>query len=657
MTFSLRQGSYMGQDKKHPQVSPDSQEKMLMAFMKGLPSVAVIEDLEGHILFVNPTWEKIFQKSRDEWLGKTADEIWSPKMAAKFNEHDQVILRTREPLLTVGTLLHTDGPHHWLSYRFPITDAGGEMTMIGINAIDITEHIETQARLEHWLDSSPTVIYIRKPRGNFGLTYISRNIRTLLGWEPRQFLEDPNFWFNHIHPDDQPRISSELTLPWPEDHQTQEYRLQAQDGAYHWVHDSFKMVRDRNGKPVEIAGSWLDITERKALEVQLLKAQRMEAVGRLAGGVAHDFNNLLMAIMGYSELMRTSLYQSDPLSHYVEDILKAADRAAALTQQLLAFSRQQTINPQVLNLNRVVADLEKMLRRLLGEHIDLEIRVDPDLKLVKADPGQLGQIILNLAVNARDAMTTGGKLTVETANIEFGGKHHCRLDIIPPGRYVRLTLKDSGNRLDAETLAHIFEPFYTTKEPGRGSGLGLPVVYGIVKQNGGYIDVESQPGEGTVFTVYLPVNETAEKPTRDRLPLGEKLEGSETILIVEDEVALRTLLSRFFRLYGYEVLEARDGSDALSICQQRKKPIHIMLSDVVMPRMNGSELAARLEHLHPEMQVFFMSGYTDSDLAPYGVLDPAKIVIAKPFRPLDMVKKVRECLDAATKDTNNSSSS
>ncbi len=641
----------MGQDKEIPPETPEVREKTLSAFIERLPSIAVIKDLEGHYLFVNPAWEKTFHKSREEWLGKTQAQIWPPKLAAKFNEYDQVIFKTGEPLLTVGTMLQADGPHQWVACRFPITDAAGQMVLIGVNAIDITEHIETKTRLEHWVDSTPTVIYTREPRGHFAITYISRNVKSLLGWEPRRFLKDPQFWFNCIHPEDQPRILEELALPWPEDHQTQEYRVRAHDGTYHWLQDAFKMVPDRTGKPVEIAGAWMDITERKVLEAQLLRAQKMEAVGRLAGGVAHDFNNLLMAIMGYGELMRTSLYRDDPLFHYVEDILKATDRAAALTQQLLAFSRQQMMQPQVLNLNRVITDLGKMVRRLLGEHIDLEIVADPSLGMVKADPGQIGQIIMNLAVNARDAMINGGRLLVGTANIEFASRHPCRFDIVPPGRYVRLTFQDNGSGMDEQTLAHIFEPFFTTKEPGRGSGLGLPVVYSIVKQNGGYMDVESQPGTGTRFTIYLPLSEALEESTGYPTPLMEKLEGSETILIVEDEAALRTLLSRFFRLYGYEVLEAQDGGEALLVCQQHKGLISIMLTDVVMPGMNGSELADRLAHLHPEMQVFFMSGYTDSDLAPYGVLDSSKIIIPKPFRPLDLVKKVREFLDTTPKES------
>ncbi len=307
---------------------------MLSAFMERLPSVAAIKDLEGHYLFVNPAWEKIFHKSRAEWLGKTSDELWPPKVVAKFNEQDRIVLMTGEPLVNMDTMRHADGTHHWISYRFPIFDTQGQMAMIGVNAIDITEHIQTKTRLEHWLESSPTVIYTREPRGDFAVTYVSKNIQTLMGWKPQQFLEDPQFWINHIHPEDQDRILEQLTLPWPEEHQTQEYRFQAQDGTYHWMQDSFKMVRDRTDNPIEIAGAWLDISERKALEAQLRQAQKMEAVGRLAGGVAHDFNNLLMAIMGYGELLRSNLFQDDPLFHYIEDILKATDRAASLTQQL-----------------------------------------------------------------------------------------------------------------------------------------------------------------------------------------------------------------------------------------------------------------------------------------------------------------------------------
>jgi signal transduction histidine kinase/ActR/RegA family two-component response regulator len=394
-----------------------------------------------------------------------------------------------------------------------------------------------------------------------------------------------------------------------------------------------------------------DITERQALEAQLLQAQKMEAVGRLAGGVAHDFNNLLMAIMGYGELIRASLVKDDPLYKYSEEILKASERAASLTQQLLTFSRRQVMRPQVINLNRVAADLEKMLGRLIGEHIDLDIVAGPDLGAVKADPGQIGQIIMNLAVNARDAMPTGGRLTLETANIEFATSHHCHSETAPPGRYVRLAVSDTGSGMEAETLDHIFEPFFTTKEVGKGTGLGLSMVYGIVKQNRGYLEVESRPGQGTAFKIYLPRLEAAVAEPRTRMNLAARLEGSETILVVEDEDALRTLLCRFFRLYGYNVMEARHGGEALLLSERHQGPIHLMVTDVVMPQMSGRELADRLAPLHPEMAVFFMSGYTDHDLTGYGAPESSQHFIPKPCRPMDLIKKVRDFLDVSRGST------
>jgi two-component system, cell cycle sensor histidine kinase and response regulator CckA len=517
----------------------------------------------------------------------------------------------------------------------------------------LTTHIETKHRLEHLLAFSPAVIYAREPRGNFAVTYISDNIRTLTGWKPRELLEDPQFWLNHIHPEDQPRISERLNLPWREDYQIQEYRFLARDNNYHWIRDEFKMIRDRDNSPQEIAGALVDVTECKAVEAQLMQAQRLEALGRLTGAVAHDFNNLLMAIMGYGELMRTSLFQDDPVYQYVKDILNAADRASSLTQQLLAFCRQQKMAPQVVDLNRLVEDLHKMLQRLMGEHIDLDIIPDPQLGVVKADPGQVGQIILNLALNARDAMATGGQLTLKTANIEFPQGHHCRLEKVPPGRYVALTLRDNGCGIDAAGLDFISEPRVTRQEARKGMGPGLAVVLEMVKQNHGHIDVESSHGEGTIFRVYLPRFEAEPEPTGERLPLREKLEGSETILLVEDDEALRTLLSRFFRLYGYKVLEACNGREAFETGGRHQGPIHIMLTDVVMPRMSGRELAERLAPVHPEMRVFYMSGYPDSDLAPYGVLGRGKTVIYKPFKPIDLVQRVRAYLDNPAEERDN----
>jgi nitrogen-specific signal transduction histidine kinase/CheY-like chemotaxis protein len=388
----------------------------------------------------------------------------------------------------------------------------------------------------------------------------------------------------------------------------------------------------------------MDITERKGLEEQLLQAQKMEAVGRLAGGVAHDFNNLLMAIMGYSELMRSKVRKGDPLYDYLENILKAGERASALTQQLLTFSRRQIIRPQVIDIKQVILDLEPMLRRLLGEDIELEIINDPMPVAVKGDPGHLSQIIMNLVVNARDAMPKGGRLTLKTAPVDFPMGCHTRFRLAPPGAYVVLEVRDTGVGMDEATQAHIFEPFFTTKEPGKGTGLGLSTVYGIVKQSGGYLDLNSELGKGSAFTIYLPRLEGIVKPPKVKIPITESLRGEETILLVEDEDVLRALLAKFLRLYGYAVLEARHGGEALLICERHQGPIHLMVTDVVMPQMSGRELADRLTPLRPEMHVLYMSGYADDAMVHHGVADLSIPFLQKPFKPIALARQVHDVL-------------
>jgi CheY-like chemotaxis protein len=366
----------------------------------------------------------------------------------------------------------------------------------------------------------------------------------------------------------------------------------------------------------------------------------MEAVGRLAGGVAHDFNNLLMAITGYGELMRAKVLRDDPLYGHLENILKAGDRAAALTQQLLTFSRQQVIQPQVIDLSRVVLDLESMLRRLIGEDLHLEVVTDRSPAVVKADPGQMGQIIMNLVVNARDAMPQGGRLTLKISAVDLTESCNSRFGPAPPGAYVILVAQDTGVGMDEDTQAHVFEPFFTTKEPGKGTGLGLSTVYGIVKQSGGYLDLESSPGAGSAFTIYLPRLEAVVEPSKAKIPITASFQGDETILLVEDEDMLRGLLAKFLRLYGYTVLEARHGGEALLACERHPGPIHLMVTDVVMPQMSGRELADRLTPLRPDMKVLYMSGYTEDALVQHGVADLSVAFLQKPFRPIELARRV-----------------
>ncbi len=390
----------------------------------------------------------------------------------------------------------------------------------------------------------------------------------------------------------------------------------------------------------------IDVTQRRLLEEQLRQAQKMEAVGMLAGGIAHDFNNLLTIITGYSQLILNTLRDDDENRPAVEQIVKAGERAAALTRQLLAFSRRQVLQPKVMDLNQLVAGLGVMLRRLIGEDIDLRLVMGPELGRVNADPGQLEQVIMNLAVNSRDAMPKGGTLTIETMNAELDGSYAKSHLAVRAGSYVMLAVSDTGIGMDEETRAHLFEPFYTTKTEGRGTGLGLSIVFGIVKQSGGNIEVYSEPGQGTSVKIYLPRVDQAEPAEEEGLYQAAR-RGTETILLVEDEDMLRRLVRETLEREGYTVLDAANPAEAQRICHTFKGPIHLMVTDVIMPKLNGRELAERVARMHPEMRVLYMSGYTDSAVVANGVLQGAMPFLQKPFTPTALARKVREMLDTA----------
>ncbi len=405
-------------------------------------------------------------------------------------------------------------------------------------------------------------------------------------------------------------------------------------------------LRDEQGNVTGLVGIARDITELKRMEEQFRQSQRMEAIGRLAGGVAHDFNNLLTVINGYTELALLQVDEEDPNSQILEEILSAGERASTLTRQLLAFSRKQVLDPQVVNLNALIGEVLKMLRALIGEDIELGFLPEAHLDLVKVDRGQFEQAIINLAVNARDAMPQGGRLTIETRNVAQTGEAAYR-EALPPGRYVQVAVTDSGQGMDAETKASIFEPFFTTKERGKGTGLGLAMVYGFLKQSGGHVEVDSELGRGTTFRLYLPWAEDAQL-VRPRAPDTEAVpRGSETVLLVEDDAAVRKFSKRTLRASGYEVLEARDGEHALQVAKQHTGPIHLLLTDLVMPRMGGRELTEILTRERPELRVLLMSGYTDE--APMHSPTPEShyTLLHKPFSPSLLARKVREILDGA----------
>ena len=387
-----------------------------------------------------------------------------------------------------------------------------------------------------------------------------------------------------------------------------------------------------------------DVTERKQLEGQLRQAQKMEAIGRLAGGVAHDFNNVLTAIFGYVDILREEMPADSSAQRDLAEVRKASERAASLTKQLLAFSRQQVLEPVVLDPNALVEDFEKMLHRLIGEDVELRLSLARDAGNVLADPGQLQQVLMNLVVNARDAMPTGGKLILETANAELSEQYAELHQPVVPGRYVMLAVSDTGTGMTPETRARIFEPFFTTKEKGKGTGLGLSTVYGIVKQSGGYVWVYSELGRGTTFKIYLPRVDAAPDTL---LPAREPstVAGTETILLAEDDAVLRPLARGLLEKLGYTVLDAADAEEALEAARQYPEVIHLLLTDVVMPGASGRELARQLENPRPQIKVLYVSGYTDDAIVHHGMLEPGLNFLQKPFTPTALARKVREVLD------------
>ncbi len=510
----------------------------------------------------------------------------------------------------------------------------------------ITERNEAEAVVREWKDryeaavqASGHLLYDWDHRRN-EVTY-SGNLEKILGYSREEMPGGRNHWLQVVHPEDRAtfRKGIDRVLATKEPLHL-EYRVRRKDGSYIVVQDDGNFVLDLSGNIVRMVGFVVDVTEQRTTETQLRQALKMEAVGQLAGGVAHDFNNLLGVIIGYSEILTERLEATHPLRNHAEQIKNAGNRAASLTRQLLAFSRQQVLQPKVIDLNSVVAEMGKMLRRLIREDIELTTVQDPALGQVKADPGQIEQVIMNLAVNARDAMPHGGKLTIETTNSKLDDADVKQRPYVRPGRFVLVTVSDTGVGMNAETQARIFEPFFTTKEVGKGTGLGLATVYGIVKQSDGFIWVYSEVGKGTTFKIYLPrVDQLVEatEASREQSVPG----GSETILLVEDAEPLRKLAREILQSSGYTVLDTGHSAEALQIADLHKGLIHLLLTDVVMPGMGGRQLAECLTRLCPQIKVLYMSGYTDVHR---GMLDPDGVLLEKPFTRAALTGKVREVL-------------
>jgi len=500
---------------------------------------------------------------------------------------------------------------------------------------------QSEARYRTLVDGVRDVIFALAPDGT--IASLNPACETITGFPRDEWLGRP--FEQLVHSDDLP-LALELlsSVARGEPRPVNPFRIRTRKGDYR-VGEFAATPQYREGQLAGILGICRDVTERLSLEQQLRQAQKMEAVGRLAGGVAHDFNNILTAITGYADLLLEDLGTTDRRRDDIAEIRKAAERAAGLTRQLLAFSRQQVMQVRVLDLNDVVADTQNMLGRLLGEDIALVTRLDPALGAVKADPGQLEQVIMNLAVNARDAMPGGGKLTIETANAELDDTYVREHFPARPGSYVMLAVSDTGTGMSDEVQSHLFEPFFTTKEKGKGTGLGLATVYGIVKQSGGYIWVYTEPGHGTTFKIYLPrvAGAPAQRASGPKAsPVGA---GTETVLLAEDEAAVRAVARHALERQGYTVLEASSGEAALDLAERHSGRIHLLLTDVIMPGMNGRALALRLSELRPDLRVVYMSGYTEEAITRHGVLEPGLTYVQKPFTPEGLARKVREVLD------------
>jgi PAS domain S-box-containing protein len=453
-----------------------------------------------------------------------------------------------------------------------------------------------------------------------------------------------------IHPDDRAPVlvSLQEAMVAPRARVHVAARVRHKNGSWRYLEGVFTNLLD-DPSVGAIVNNYRDVTDRRILEEQVMLSKKMEAIGRLAGGVAHDFNNILTAIGGYTDLLLADLPPDDPRRHDVEEIYQAAQRAGGLTQQLLAFSRRQVLQPKVINLNALVPEIEKMLRRLIGEDILFATVLHPHVGNVRADPGQIEQVIVNLAVNARDAMPDGGRLTIETRNVELDAEYAADHPTLKPGRYVLLAVTDSGVGMDEETKSRIFEPFFTTKARGKGTGLGLATVYGIVQQTGGHIWPYSEPGRGTTMRVYLPRVEAPADPVEHPGDGGpEAVGGTETILVVEDEAPVRAVTRQLLERNGYTVLEAPDGPAALALVDGAAGSRHIdlLLTDVIMPGMSGRELADKLKARRPNVRVLFMSGYTDDAVVRHGMLEPGLAYLEKPFRPPTLLKKVRGVLQS-----------
>jgi two-component system cell cycle sensor histidine kinase/response regulator CckA len=609
-----------------------------------------IVDMDGKRIFNSLSYQKVLGYSPEELQASSAFEQIHPDDRERVKNAGEDARRSGIGKMLEYRLRHKNG--NWLvleSTSSVIRNVNGEPEKLVIVNRNITERKRaedalrrSEADFRSVVEHAPYGIYRASITGRF--LQVNPALQKMLGYELEEELLRRDLATDIFrHKGEYQRLVELLSRT--EEIKDMEMEWKKEDDTPITVRCSGRRIDDGNGVAAYFEVFAEDVTEKRVLERQLRTAQKMEAIGRLSGGIAHDFNNHLGVIIGYSRVLKRQLGENNALCEHALEIEKAGQRAASLTKQLLAFSRQQVLTPAVLSLNTLAADMEKMLPRLLGEDIEVSLILDPGLGNVKADQGQIEQVIMNLAVNARDAMPEGGKLKVQTTNVVLDQTYTRNHPGSKAGDYVMLAVTDTGTGMDAGTLTHMFEPFFTTKERGKGTGLGLATVYGIVKQSNGYISVESSPGKGSSFQIYLPHYEgqpAGEAPTID---LAENLRGTESILLAEDSESLRKLAQSNLEAAGFRVLSAHSGEQALEIAARHGSTFDLLLTDVVMPGMNGRVLAEKLSPRQPGIKVLYMSGYTDSFIAGHGVLEPGTNLLHKPFTEDVLIRKVREVLD------------
>jgi len=617
-------------------------ESQYHAAIETSPDAFCVLDLSGRILAVNRAFVEQTGDAAPSIVGRNIADLEAPGGSAALAVHLGRIVDTGRERFE--TRLRTGDGGAWdadLSVSY-LPAGGGRLFVF---ARDVTGQKQTASKIRRFIAGSPAVIYALRGHGPaLRLVWVSDNVRAFTGHTLDAI--DDDWWEKGLHPDDRERVLAGQAQLQRDDHQISEYRFRHQDGHYLWVRDERRVFPEPDGDGYEIIGSWVDVTARVLLEQQYRHAQKMEAVGRLAGGVAHDFNNLLTVIIGYGNLLLHESLPPETARAHVEQICVAAERASRLTRQLLAFSRKQVLELRVVDLNGIVLSVEKMLRRLIGEDVQVVTALAGDVPPVKVDPGQVEQAIINLVVNARDAMPDGGRLEIGTGRFVADETYCLAHPDHQSGLYARLTVRDSGRGMTPEVRARLFEPFFTTKELGKGTGLGLATVFGIVKQFDGAIDVWSEPDAGACFTIDLPASTTW--PSTGADPDSRvKPFGTETILLVEDEESVRQVARLTLEAYGYEVLVANDGVQALGIAEQHRGRIRLVVTDVVMPGLSGRDVIARLREAGVVVKALFMSGYIDDAVVRHGLVDEQAPFLQKPFTPRALALKVREVLDGS----------